>query len=127
MSTSTERMRRLRERRAKAIEADTARLRDTGELLAPAVAETLAALDLKSEDAAAAHLALRYAQIIDECRDPAWGLRWVGPHMLAALESLGATPVSRAKLKKDPPPHVSSRLDELRMRRVQVPGHGPGA
>ena len=122
MSTSAERMRRMRERRAKAIESDAARLRDAGELLAPAVAETLEALGLKPEDAAAAHLALRYAQIIDECRDPAWGLRWIGPHMLAALESLHATPMSRAKLKKDPGPHVPNRLDELRMRRRTYPG-----
>src|SRR6266487_2820289 len=40
-------------------------LRDSAELLAPAVAETIAALGLKPEDAAAVKLAQRYAKAID--------------------------------------------------------------
>ena len=76
-----------------------AALRDASELLWPAVSETLTQLDLGSEDAAARKLAQRYAQVIDEHRDPAWAMRWIGPLLLDALEQLGATPAARARLK----------------------------
>jgi len=83
-------------------------LRDASELLWPAVAETLASLDLGSEHAAAAKLAKRYAQIIDQLPDhaprgqpdQAWGLRWIGPLLLDALTELGATPAAHAAITK---------------------------
>lgn len=86
-------------------------LRDTSELLWPAVQETLTALGLGSEDAAARKLAQRYAQVIDglpdrgegtseRAHDQAWGLRWMGPLLLDALDQLGATPAARARIGK---------------------------
>lgn len=70
------------------------------ELLLPAVKETIAALDTDDTDAAIIRLAERYAQVIDECKDPAWAMRWIGPLLHDALESLGATPVARNKTKE---------------------------
>lgn len=79
-----------------------------------AVAETLAALELGDDDAAARKLALAYAQTIDlsdghcrgcdddDCRrgeTSGWAMRWIGPLLLDCLESLGATPLGRSKLK----------------------------
>lgn len=78
-------------------------LRDASELLGPAVAGTLAALTLKPEDAAAAKLAQRYAAAIDTAGAPAEILDKLGPKLLAALESLGATPAARARLKEGRP------------------------
>ena len=77
-------MRRMRARRAAALEADpdAPRLRDADELLAPAVAETIAALGLDGQDAAVARLAERYAAVLDGARDPAWAARWIGPELL---------------------------------------------
>lgn len=86
-------------------------LRDASELLWPAVAETIASLDLQPEDAAARRLAQRYAQVIDglpdrgegtseRAHDQAWGLRWMGPLLLDCLTALGATPASRAQIRK---------------------------
>jgi hypothetical protein len=75
-------------------------LRDASELLWPAVAETLATLDLGSEHAAAAKLAKRYAQVIDDTKDQGWALRWIGPLLLDALTELGATPAAKAALTK---------------------------
>ncbi len=114
-------MRRLRERRAASIEADPDRpLRDAGELLAPAVEETLAALELGEQDQAAAQLARQYARVIDQARDPAYALRWIGPLLQDVLTSLQATPMSRAK---EPPRRPGpSRLDDLRARRVHPHG-----
>ena len=94
-------------------------LRDASELLWPALAETLTQLDLGSEHAAAKKLAQRYAQVIDEHRDQAYALRWIGPLLLDALEALGATPAARAALTKgakdaDAAP---SQLEKLRAAR----------
>ena len=117
MSTSTERMRRLRERRARSIEAgERLPVRDADELLVPAVQETVAALQLGPEFDAAAAVALRYAQAIDEAKDPAWGLRWIGPLLLASLEALGGTPRARAQMKPTarPGPQRPNRVAELR-------------
>lgn len=122
MATSTERVRAFRARQRAAIEADpdAARLRSADELLAPAVAETLAALDLKPEDAAAARLAVRYAEIIDAAREPAWAARWLMPLLLDTLERLNATPSARARMAKgQQAPRGPSQLDQLRQRRRQ--------
>ena len=100
MATSTDRVRRFRERQRASIEAaDPPPLRDADELLAPAVAETIQALELGPEFAAAAAVALRYAQAIDTAKDPAWAARWLGPLLLDALQSLGATPAAKARMK----------------------------
>jgi hypothetical protein len=120
MGTSTERMRRLRERRAAGllpIEGQAPRPAD--ELLAPAVEETLKALELGPGDAAAAQIARRYARVIDEARDQSWAYRWLGPLLLANLAELRATPMSRREAKPGPP-HGPSALD--RLRSVSRPG-----
>lgn len=105
-------------------------LRDASQLLWPAVAETLASLKTAPEDAAARKLAQQYAKVIDSqdghcrgCRDDecrraqtgAWAMRWLGPLLLQALESLGATPAARAAMtKKAKPDAKPSRLQQLR-------------
>jgi hypothetical protein len=118
-------------------------LRDASELLWPAVQETLAALDLGSEHAAARRLAQRYAQVIDglpdhdeytseRAHDQAWALRWIGPLLLDALVQLGATPAARAAIDKtvkpgggSQPDAPESQLDRLRASRAarRAPGH----
>lgn len=108
-------------------------LRDTSDLLWPAVQETLAALGLGSEDAAARKLAQRYAQVIDglpdrgseRAHDQAWGLRWIGPELLKVLDALGATPEARARIARSakgggdkPADAAPSQLDRLRASRA---------
>ena len=98
-----------------------AALRDVSELLWPAVQGTIASLDLKPEDAAAAKLAQRYARVIDQAPDAkqASVLRWLGPELQKALESLGATPAARAALTKGGKPQDApeDKLSHLRPRR----------
>lgn len=101
-------------------------LRDSSELLYPAVCETIASLELDSRDAAAVKLAKQYARTIDE-QPPgklyAATIRWLGPELQRILESLGATPAARAALKrgdsKDTPPAQASKLDQLRAARAK--------
>jgi len=111
-------------------------LRDASELLWPALAETLASLDLGPEHAAAKKLAQRYAQVIDglpdgdeftssRAHDQAWGLRWMGPLLLDALHALGATPEATARISKltkgggdKPADAAPSQLDRLRASRA---------
>lgn len=116
MSTSTERMRALRARRASALEpgAETT-LRDADELVLPSVEQALAALELDDKDAAAAQLAAVYARVIDQARDPAWAARWIGPLLLQALAELHATPASRKALaRQQAPPRGPTRVAQLR-------------
>jgi hypothetical protein len=75
-------------------------LRDAGELLVPAVTGTVAALTLTDADDAAVKLAQRYAAAIDTAESPGEALERLGPKLLAVLESLGATPAARARLKE---------------------------
>jgi len=121
----------MRERRRQAIEADAARLRDADELLAPAIAETLAALDLGNEHAAAAKVAERYAAVIDGAKDQAWAMRWLGPLLLDALGELGATPLAKAKQAKGPKRlggTTPNRVQALRLQhQASRSGRGPGA
>lgn len=115
MSTSTERMRALRARQAAAIEPAEGGPRSAGELLAPSVGQTLAALDLDDKDAAAAQLAAVYARVIDRANDQAWAVRWIGPLLLQALAELHATPASRKAGKaKEPAKRAPSRVAQLR-------------
>lgn len=104
------------------------RLQSADDLLAPAIADTIKHLEPADTDAAAVSLAKRYAAIIDRaesavadadaalalCDDPDTRhyiqalrskveakelLEKLGPKLLAVLESLGATPVARSRLK----------------------------
>jgi hypothetical protein len=96
-------MRRMRERQAAAIEPYRSPApRDVDELLAPAIGETITALELGGKDVAAAQLARRYAAAIDQARSPAAALRALGPLLLKALESLGATPAARSAKARKP-------------------------
>ena len=112
MSTSAERMRRHRQRRAVAA-------RPADELLLPSVDETLTQLGLGDEHAAAMKLAQRYARVIDETADQAYALRWIGPLLAAVLAELGATPAAKAALDKGAKtaPQGPNRLDQLRAAR----------
>jgi hypothetical protein len=76
-----------------------AKLMNADESLVAAVRETLAALDLKPVDRAAAVLARKYAKLIDEADDLASAMDRYGPRLFACLESLGATPASRRPAK----------------------------
>lgn len=96
-------------------------LREVDQLLYPAVCETIAALGLDSQDAAAAKLARQYARTIDE-QPPgklyAATLRWLGPELHKVLESLGATPAARAAIKKPKPGDAKPNgLQKLRAAR----------
>lgn len=94
-------------------------LRDTSELLWPAVQETIAELGLLGSDAAAVKLVQRYARVIDQARDEAWAMRWLAPLLLDALTELGATPAARARLTKGAKPADGkpNRLAQLRAAR----------
>lgn len=101
-------------------------LRDASELLYPSVYATVMSLDIDREgkDGGAAKLALRYARLIDEASDAKQAnvLRWLGPELLKVLESLGATPASRAAITKgakDKAPAHVSKLDQLREARAK--------
>jgi hypothetical protein len=95
-------------------------LRSADELLAPAVTETLARLDLGPEHAAVAALAAQYAAAIDRAKDPAWAMRWLGPLLLDSLAALEATPASRKAAR--PVQQGASKLDQLRAARRTFPG-----
>jgi hypothetical protein len=119
-------MRRLRERRRVelALSGDGPVLRSADELLAPAVEETLAALKLGAEHQAAAQLARQLARQMDTCRDPVWGVRWLGPLLLDCLTQLGATPLARSRLqaRRPPEPGGDSALARLRQSRASRRG-----
>lgn len=100
-------------------------LRDADHLLATHVRASLAQLPLTDADQAAARLALTYAQQIDDLTGAdddgklgSWAIRWIGPLLLDALESLGATPAARARLKPGrPADEQPSGLAKLRAAR----------
>ena len=92
--TAAERMAAMRARRAAGL-AEAPGLRDAGDLLAPAVEASIGALELGGRDAAAAQLARRYAQVIDQAESPAVALRALGPLLLRVLVALRAAPAAR--------------------------------
>lgn len=94
------------------------KLRSADTLIGPAVAETLRNLELSEEDAAAAVLAQRYADAIDNAEDQAEMLKELGPRLLACLESLGATPKARATMKKGTGGGGQGKLAQLRAARA---------
>jgi hypothetical protein len=107
-------MRRLRERRAAAlVPIDGQTPLPEADLLAPAVEETITALELGEADAAVAQLARATARAIDQARDPAYALRWLGPELLRLLMALQATPMSRKAVR--PVGRQPSPLDRLRV------------
>jgi hypothetical protein len=109
-------------------------LRDSEELLAPAVNAAIAGLDLEDADAAAVKLAQRYAAAIDDAAraqelaelaleqidddisgrlyvqalaakvETAAVLEKLGPRLLAVLTGLGATPAARAAIARKDTP-----------------------
>lgn len=91
------------------------------ELMLVSVKRTISALELTEKDQAVAKLAEKYATTLDECwgtKDQNWSMRWIGPLLLDCLESLGATPAARGKVKNGTPVHDSSnRLSALRAAR----------
>ena len=124
------------------------RIRAADDLIAPAVAETLQDLDESVVDAGARRLAERYAAAIDEAHLIAADLESVlasddadddvrkrvaalsakveaqtvldtlGPKLLAALDSLGATPKARARDGKGGAARGDSKLAALRNNRA---------
>lgn len=88
-------------------------VRPAESLLAPAVAASIAALPdpIPGLDSGALALANRYAALIDAKPDDAAVLALLGPKLLAALESLGATPRGRSQAKGTP---AGSKLAALR-------------
>lgn len=83
--------------------------------LAAAIEQTITVLELADPDKAVAELALVYARTIDDDSDQ---LEALGPKLLAALESLGASPRARAAIKKGVSSgNGPSPLDELRAKR----------
>lgn len=95
----------------------TANLRPADQLMQHAVTQTLDALDVGDRDRGAVRLALEYAITIDGCRDPAWAMRWLGPLLLDCLESLGATPLARSRIKGSAPAAAPTQLAKLRATR----------
>jgi len=96
----------------------TANLRDADTLLQSAVAGTITALDLTEKDRGAVRLACEYARIIDLACDNPEILNKLGPKLLACLESLGATPAARARIKAVKPPDAKpNQLARLRAAR----------
>lgn len=124
-------------------------LRPADHLIAPAVAETIEALDTTKADAGAVRLAKRYARDLDDAAvisatltkalrdllalnpdlhdrfltlatriEETAVLASIGPKLLAALESLGATPAARARLTGGGAPGGGdSRLQQMRNAR----------
>ena len=82
-----------------------------------AVRAALEALPLTPADTAAAELALTYAEQIEAGIGHGGGdatkALYLGPHLLATLTALGATPAGR----KGAPPVVSATLARLRAER----------
>jgi hypothetical protein len=122
--TPAERKRAQRARERAGLEEGEQVLRAVDDMLGPAIAETIAALELGPEHAAAVKLAERYAKCIDRAQDVGYAARWIGPLLLDALDALGATPVARARLDKGQKqrPAGHSWLDEMRQARRTYPG-----
>lgn len=94
------------------------RLVPAGDLLADAVRVTLAELKLADEDQAATRLARTYAKTIDDADDQQDALERLGPKLLAVLESLGATPAARARIRVGGvPSRAESRIAAIRAAR----------
>lgn len=93
------------------------RLQAADNLLAPAVAAAIGALTLDNADTGAVKLARAYAEAIDAAPGDPEVLEKLGPKLLAALESLGATPKARATITKGTAGAAAGRLAALRAAR----------
>jgi hypothetical protein len=115
-TSSTDRVRAFRARQRDALEpAADPGPRDADELLGPAVQNTVQALKLGPRDAAVAQLAIRYAAVIDDAKDPAAALRAFGPLLAKVLTELGATPAGRKLTGRQQPERSGpSRVAQLR-------------
>jgi hypothetical protein len=124
MATSTDRVRRFRERQAAKLAAvPDAAPRDEDELLLPAAEVTIAALGLGERDQAAAQVVRTLARTIDAAADPAAALRVFGPQLLKVLESLGGTPMARSRLpvKRPERPDRPNAIAQLRQAHMNSP------
>ena len=82
------------------------------------VNQTINELNLDAVDSAAIQLARRYATVIDGCDNQQWAMRWLAPLLLDVLETLGATPASRSRIKEGKPaPAQNNPLTVLRNAR----------
>jgi hypothetical protein len=90
------------------------RLQPADATLLHAVTALVPSLRLTDADQGAVRLAEHYAQAIDAAEDKAEALEKLGPRLLAALESLGATPRARAAFLKGGGRSGPSRLDAFR-------------
>jgi hypothetical protein len=88
MSTSGERMRRLRERQTAQLEAVPDPPEAAPGPMTAEVVRTLAALKLGDRQAAQAQLAREYAAVIDAARDRAAALARIGPPLARVLAEL---------------------------------------
>jgi hypothetical protein len=126
-SSSAERMRRLRERRAADHAASLASVpdappRDPDELLLPAVEVTIEALKLPESSGAMAQLARVLAGTIDDARDQAAALRLLAPQLMKALEALGGSPAARARMPARPAQRSApSKLAQIRSAHANSP------
>lgn len=95
-------------------------LRPADDLLVPAIRATIGALDLPETDTGLARLAERYGAAIDSAtpESQARTLLDLGPKLLSALESMGATPASRARIEKKAEPTSPSGPSELDVMRA---------
>ena len=122
-----ERMRQMRERRAADHAAALAPVPDAvprapDELLLPAVEQSIEALQLGERDQAVAQLARVLAQPIDESANQSVALRVLGPQLQKALEAIGGTPASRARLpKKTAHRSTPNRIAQLRAAHANSP------
>lgn len=122
--------------------------------MASAVAEMLAAVTREPEDAALVRLVERYAKTIDDAAEIADQaaliepedenqarrlqalsrrvehqavLAELGPKLLAALESLGASPKVRAAMKGGPPVGRDARADSKRSKLADLRADADGS
>jgi hypothetical protein len=98
-------------------------VRDADKLVLPQVRHTIEQLPLLAADSAAATLAERYADAIDqpscpECGGHKQALIDLGPKLLAVLESLGATPKARTAAVKGGESAGQGALARLRAART---------
>lgn len=80
-------------------------MRDASEFLLPAVVASVGALDLDPADEALVKAAKYLAITIDQASTAkqAYCARWLIPELARILDQLGASPVSRARIKGGKP------------------------
>lgn len=89
-----------------------------------AVEETLAALGLGPEDAAAGQLARAYPAAVDGAECPVLALARIGGQLLRVLTALQATPASRSRVPRRKMPERPSWLDQQREAHARASSRG---